>query len=269
VETMDWVWMQIDKDAHYEGGSAWKANMKLRFLHARVRYHLTHGRKWDIDGEGYPINQEDLAYTLLAFSLQVIRGVETCGLKMSVEQMENYVHFWRFIGFQLGIHDVDQDGNHINPHTLEESIRSFDSIMIHTCHETGSRDEIAARLTYNAMMSLGEYAIAERYFGCIPLRFSYYSYIIAARQMQPEPYADALSVEPLSYGNKIEYISTLILLQLFFKWNWLMCALISLIPSLRPYILERNRRNIHEYVLLQTGGKRSTFGQPDKNVVAD
>ena len=38
--------------------------------------------------------------------------------------------------------------------------RSFDSIMIHTCHETGSRDEIAARLTYNAMMSLGEYAIA-------------------------------------------------------------------------------------------------------------
>lgn len=62
------------------GGVGWETVLRVRFLHAKVRRRLlAHGaapqgealRGWESATYGVPINQEDLAVTLLAFSLNV------------------------------------------------------------------------------------------------------------------------------------------------------------------------------------------------------
>lgn len=77
------------------GGDGWAAVLRVRLLHAKVRRRLLdrgsdtkdkagsscvgseHGRQaWDTKVFGVPINQEDMAVTLLAFSINVIDGIE-------------------------------------------------------------------------------------------------------------------------------------------------------------------------------------------------
>jgi hypothetical protein len=52
---------------------------------------------------GRPINQEELAGTLLAFSTVTLEGVGAMGLRVGKEDAEAYLHAWKVIGHVLGI----------------------------------------------------------------------------------------------------------------------------------------------------------------------
>ncbi|WP_341675516.1 oxygenase MpaB family protein [Niveibacterium sp. SC-1] len=58
---------------------------------------------WDVDAEGLPCNQEELAYTLLTFGYVFLRGMRTLGLRLPDEDERAYLHGWNVVGHVLGI----------------------------------------------------------------------------------------------------------------------------------------------------------------------
>eukprot|EP00035_Acanthoeca_spectabilis_P037157 m.43789 g.43789 ORF g.43789 m.43789 type:complete len:380 (+) comp8469_c0_seq1:310-1449(+) len=94
-------------------GDGWETILRVRFLHASVRRRLANvadGTKcehpWDRGVYGVPINQEDLAVTLLAFSLNVIDGIELLrGWPLSTTEQEDFLHLWAVIGWAIGVED--------------------------------------------------------------------------------------------------------------------------------------------------------------------
>ena len=75
---------------------------KVRLLHALSRYYCLHKSNWDM-AWGYPINQEDMAGTNLAFSLIVLRGLEKSGIRIDTKIQQNYLLFWAKIGAMSGV----------------------------------------------------------------------------------------------------------------------------------------------------------------------
>ena len=59
---------------------------------------------WNQDQFGVPVNQEDLAYTLLTFGYTIPLGLATLGLNWTDGEKEDWWHLWRTVGHILGIH---------------------------------------------------------------------------------------------------------------------------------------------------------------------
>jgi hypothetical protein len=78
---------------------------KVRLMHAAVRHLVLSDRKqpWDSTELGVPLNQEDLAGTLMTFSYLVLDGLSRLGIQVSSEDQEAYLSTWVDIGRLLGI----------------------------------------------------------------------------------------------------------------------------------------------------------------------
>jgi len=92
-------------------------SLKVRLMHASMRFYFMKevGKgniEYDASRTGYPINQEDLLGTMLAFSYVVIEGIESLGIKMTNEEKEAVLHIWNCIGYLIGIEDVEQIENY-------------------------------------------------------------------------------------------------------------------------------------------------------------
>jgi len=63
---------------------------------------LPTGPLW-ADSWGRPLNQEDLAGTLLTFTTVVFDAFRRSGVETTSDEREEYFHLWRVIGSLLGI----------------------------------------------------------------------------------------------------------------------------------------------------------------------
>lgn len=112
----------------YLWGRGYIAAKKVRMLHASMRFMLmnpgvmkprgkgseamadkfakAHGSTpWPAEELGVPVNQEDLAFTLLTFSYLIPRGLEKIGGKISLEEKEAFLHLWRVVGHIMGLRE--------------------------------------------------------------------------------------------------------------------------------------------------------------------
>ena len=146
-------------DALRAGGAGWRAAVRVRALHAKVRRRLLRrgggaepgsggggggggggsGGRWDVETYGVPINQEDMAATLLAFSYNVLVGVEAIrGEELPEAEQEAFLHLWRYMGHLLGVaetHNPCAGGMRLAKARLE-------SIILHLLHP----DELSVRV---------------------------------------------------------------------------------------------------------------------------
>ena len=80
---------------------------KVRLYHAAIRSFLlnqqTEEFKWDVSKYGCPINQEEMAGTLMAFSALVIDGLNKVGAVMTEEEKDAYIHCWNIVGHFIGL----------------------------------------------------------------------------------------------------------------------------------------------------------------------
>lgn len=102
--------MQMVVDVMAPGGLGPKGRgirtlQKVRLMHAAIRHQLRHDAhaRWDEGSLGVPINQEDLAGTLLTFSFLAIDGLHRLGANISLEAAEAYFRAWRGVGKVLGV----------------------------------------------------------------------------------------------------------------------------------------------------------------------
>ena len=111
-------------------GSGIAQALKVRLIHATIRNLLLRGHAprvgaevpplpsrpeqrrwhdvlcehgWQTSARGLPVNQEELAYTLLTFGYVCLRGLRRLGVPWGREDEEAYLHAWNVAGHVLGI----------------------------------------------------------------------------------------------------------------------------------------------------------------------
>jgi hypothetical protein len=83
-------------------GHGLRSAQKVRLVHAALRFRLARDPRWD-PAWGLPINQEDLAGTLLSFSIVVLDALERLDVALPADAREAYLHAWNVVGSLLGI----------------------------------------------------------------------------------------------------------------------------------------------------------------------
>jgi uncharacterized protein (DUF2236 family) len=106
-----------------QGGRGLRSVQKVRLMHAAVRHLIHQHGEWNA-AWGQPINQEDMAATLLTFSSVALHSLERLGCELSDAERRAYYHTWRVVGHVMGI-----DGR-LMPETLEEAAR-FQQVLQH------------------------------------------------------------------------------------------------------------------------------------------
>jgi len=120
------------------GGDGWKTALHVRALHAKIRRGLLkhrrhHQKQWDVDHYGVPINQEDMAATLLAFGTNSIIGIEfVAGVEIGRREEEDYLALWRYIGWLLGVPVVDGNTSMDGVNIKGDKNYSIDTAVIET-----------------------------------------------------------------------------------------------------------------------------------------
>lgn len=118
---------QLLMDVMFEGGLSSdgrgiRAAQRVRLLHASIRHLILSNEtselppgaerrysdvlaetRWPIEERGLPICQEDMAYTVLAFSYVVLRALERLDQVLTDEDRDAYVHTWAVVGSLLGV----------------------------------------------------------------------------------------------------------------------------------------------------------------------
>ena len=124
-----------DADNHlgkrYVWGRGFIAARKVRLLHAAMRTMLLHPEKslppqahasakfanssigaltadirtkpYNVAELGKPVNQEDLAYTLLTFGYTIPAGLRKWGCRLNDDDCEAFLHAWRLVGHIMGV----------------------------------------------------------------------------------------------------------------------------------------------------------------------
>lgn len=145
-------------DAMRAGGAGWRSAVRVRALHAHVRRRLlrrTHAttgggaasatiEAWDAGAYGVPINQEDCAATLLAFSYNVIVGLEAIrGHPLADGEQQAYLHLWRYLGHLLGVAEA------VNPCAggVPTAKAALESIVLHILHP----DALSVRISHHLL----------------------------------------------------------------------------------------------------------------------
>ena len=92
-----------------EHGKGRRTIQRVRLMHAAVR-HLIKARNEKTPGMwhpewGTPINQEDMAGSLLTFSYVVAEPMPRLGVRVSAKDVDAYLHLWNVIGHLMGVRD--------------------------------------------------------------------------------------------------------------------------------------------------------------------
>lgn len=125
---MDSVMDAKEKPKRFLWGKGYITAKKVRFLHASMRYMLLNpgicqpkssdldqksfakaihhiDKPYDYETLGKPVNQEDLAYTLLTFGYCIPKGLRKWGRRWTDEEKQAFLHTWKVIGYTIGIQE--------------------------------------------------------------------------------------------------------------------------------------------------------------------
>lgn len=112
---------------------------KIRLLHAVIRFYTLQSGRWNL-AWGYPINQEDMLGTNLAFSLIVIRGLAKIGIKTDESTENAYLETWNVIGNLLGIN------RELLPQNIRENVKIDKLISIRQFRQSTEGEALTASL---------------------------------------------------------------------------------------------------------------------------
>lgn len=142
--------------------------LKVRLLHAAIRYFTLHSKQWDM-AWGYPINQEDMLGTNLAFSLIVLRGMEKLGYTVDKSYEDAYLNVWNVIGFLLGIKSEIMPNDYIESIKIDKLIakrqfrQSVESQVLTTSLMQVIRGFAPNKLTADLLQSQSRFLLGEKY----------------------------------------------------------------------------------------------------------
>ena len=156
-------------------GRGVRTAQKVRLMHAAVRYQIATHSLWSPAWDR-PINQEDLAGTLLAFSWVCSDGLRQMGCELSVDEVESYLHSWNVVGHLLGIQEALLPTRVAHAEAL---VRAIQRRQYAACAE--------GQMMTQALIAMMQYHLPGNIFDAFPAAL--------IRLLLGEEYADVLAVE--------------------------------------------------------------------------
>ncbi len=156
------------------------SGQEMRLLHAGARTNVApevlgaEGYDAFVKQYGVPINQEDMAGTIIGFSLLVVEGLDTLKLTLDPQVAEDYYYVWRVFAHLMGVRAPglpdDADGM---PQSLAEAKAFYEAYKRHyvgpTDYSPGWRDRAIAankdgvKLTEAHVRMLGRFVAGQEY----------------------------------------------------------------------------------------------------------
>jgi hypothetical protein len=127
LETGQFLINVLAVDSFGARGKGFRTIQHIRLMHAAVRKMIENRTKqhpgfWDPNW-GIPINQEDLAGTMLSFSYVPVGPMRQLGVDVSTDDKEAYLHLWNVIAHLLGVDDDMRVSGIDDATALVETIR--------------------------------------------------------------------------------------------------------------------------------------------------
>ena len=116
-------------------GDGWKLSIRVRLVHAQIRYLLKKSDEWDTEELGVPISAAHMGFSAAAFSARLLTHLKNLGAEFNDEERKSFMKVWRHSGFLMGV-----------PETIlfrdeEEALRLFD--VGRMCEPTSEPEAIA------------------------------------------------------------------------------------------------------------------------------
>lgn len=118
METAQFVFNVSAPGAFQPTGRGIENAMKVRLMHAAIRYYILRDGHWDVAKLGFPINQEDMAGTMLSFSSLTQEGLDIMKLPYKKDLADGYFHIWQVTGHLMGLRPELIPSQAADGHTL-------------------------------------------------------------------------------------------------------------------------------------------------------
>ncbi len=102
------------------GGDGWKLSVRVRLIHAQVRWLLMQSEEWDTAAWGLPLNSANMGFAISAFSARLLMHLESLGAKFDDQERQSFIAVWRYAGYLMGIPES------ILMRDEQEALRLFD-----------------------------------------------------------------------------------------------------------------------------------------------
>ncbi|OBK91063.1 oxygenase MpaB family protein [Mycolicibacter sinensis] len=105
AETLQWA-MDVTGDGGLEPlGVGYQATIRVRLIHEYVRRHVAALPDWRSDEWGLPVNQTDMAATLVGALIAPPAAGLGLGIVLSPSELEDIAHLTRYVGWLMGVRD--------------------------------------------------------------------------------------------------------------------------------------------------------------------
>jgi hypothetical protein len=145
-----------------DGGAAIDRILHVRLMHAAIRWFVENdpavARPPAADPEplptrptwatawGRPVNQEDLAGTLLTFTSVVIDAFRRSGVEFTTAGAEDYLYLWRVVGHFLGV----------DPTLVPQDLAAAETLQCRIFHRQHASSAVGAALTKTLLDLVGK-----------------------------------------------------------------------------------------------------------------
>ena len=83
-------------------GDGWKLSVRVRLVHAQVRWLLKQSDEWDTAAWGLPLSSANMAFAVSAFSARLLKHLASLGAKFNDEERQSFIAVWRYAGYLMG-----------------------------------------------------------------------------------------------------------------------------------------------------------------------
>ena len=136
AETMQWAMDVIAEDGLGPLGVGYRSTIRVRLIHAFVRRHVGAMPDWRTDEWGVPVNQTDMAATLIGALIAPPAASLGMGILTAPEDLDAVAHLTRYVGWLIGVEDEWL------PHSFRDGIR----VLYHTLTALSAPDESTRQL---------------------------------------------------------------------------------------------------------------------------
>jgi hypothetical protein len=137
AETMQWAMDVISEDGMAPLGVGYRSTIRVRLIHAFVRRHVAAMLDWRADEWGMPVNQTDMAATLVGALIAPPAGAIGMGILPGPAELDAIAHLTRYVGWLIGVQDEWL------PHDFRDGMR----VLYHTVTAISNPDESTKRLS--------------------------------------------------------------------------------------------------------------------------
>jgi ER-bound oxygenase mpaB/B'/Rubber oxygenase, catalytic domain len=136
AETMQWAMDVISEGGLARLGAGYRSTLRVRLIHALVRRHVAAMDDWRGDEWGVPVNQTDMAATLVGALIAPPVGSMGMGILPAPGELDAIAHLTRYVGWLIGVQDEWL------PHNFRDSMR----VLYHTSTALSRPDESTKQL---------------------------------------------------------------------------------------------------------------------------